>query len=124
MKLHRLGFGTLLLVAVLALGTAVAGSLEPSKHRVKMGKKKDCIACHEKRTPEVFKEWFASDHGMFNVKCAVCHGSVGDDFTMEPTIDRCIGCHADHVASMDLPVMKGKTCFTCHTAHALSPHGM
>ncbi len=124
MKLHRLAMGVVLLAGVLALGVAFAADAPKAEHPVGMGRAKDCAACHEKGTPEIFKEWFSSSHGLFNVKCVVCHGSVGEDFAIQPSMARCVSCHADQLASMSGSAMKGKTCFTCHPAHALTPHGM
>lgn len=112
----------LLALAVLLAGASLAGSAEKPKHR-KVGHGKDCIACHQKLTKKVYAEWYASPHGLNNVKCFVCHGSTGDDFTLEPSMDRCIGCHADQVASMSAPEMDGKNCFSCHPSHRLNPHG-
>jgi hypothetical protein len=88
----------------------------------KVGAVETCEACHAEATPAAFRDWSESAHGINLVKCFVCHGSVGADFTRRPVADRCIGCHADQVASMRAPAMKGKDCFSCHTAHALNPH--
>ena len=73
-------------------------------------------------TPMVVKQWYAGPHGEFNVKCFVCHGSIGEDFTMQPDAMRCVGCHADQVATMDSSMMSGDTCFDCHHQHRLNPH--
>ncbi len=81
-----------------------------------------CDACHAEVTPQVHQEWFAGRHGMNNVKCFVCHGSVGADFVRRAPVERCIGCHGEQVASMAHPVMAGKDCFSCHPPHLLSPH--
>lgn len=81
-----------------------------------------CDSCHAEATPQVYQEWFAGKHGMNNVKCFVCHGSVGADFVRRAPEERCIGCHGEQVASMDHPVMAGKDCFSCHSPHFLSPH--
>jgi len=81
-----------------------------------------CDVCHKEVTPKVYEQWYAGPHGEFNVKCFVCHGSIGDDFTMTPDAQRCVGCHADQVATMDSPMMSGATCFDCHHRHRLNPH--
>jgi hypothetical protein len=83
-----------------------------------------CEECHSQATPAAFREWQQGTHGINLVKCFVCHGSTGADFKRKPVADRCIGCHADQVASMSGAAMKGKDCFSCHTAHALNPHAM
>ena len=81
-----------------------------------------CEECHAEATPGPFREWKEGTHGINLVKCLVCHGSTGADFTRKPVANRCLGCHADQVASMSGAPMKGKDCFTCHTAHSLNPH--
>jgi hypothetical protein len=81
-----------------------------------------CEACHADATPVPVREWKSGTHGINLVKCFVCHGSTGADFERKPAVDRCTGCHAEQVASMRGPAMKGKDCFTCHAAHSLDPH--
>lgn len=81
-----------------------------------------CESCHAETHPEVVKGWRAGEHALNGVKCFVCHGSAGDDFTRSPGTSGCLGCHAPQVETMDTAFMKGKTCFTCHDPHALSPH--
>ncbi|MFN2442397.1 MAG: multiheme c-type cytochrome [Thermoanaerobaculia bacterium] len=81
-----------------------------------------CADCHADIHPEVVQAWYAGPHGMNNVLCFVCHGSTGEDFTIEPTPERCLGCHPQQVATMEHPKMKEKSCFSCHSAHALNPH--
>jgi hypothetical protein len=81
-----------------------------------------CESCHAGTHPEIVGAWESSKHSLGGVKCVVCHGSVGDGFTRAPTTTGCIGCHAPQVETMTAAFMKGKTCFTCHDPHALSPH--
>lgn len=114
-----------ILVLVIAAGWAIAGpGTNPYSHpEVEGAVTADaCDVCHKEVTPEVYKDWYSSDHGMMNVKCFVCHGSTGDDFSTKPGADRCVACHADHVESMGAPFMDDKSCFTCHPAHALTSH--
>ncbi len=84
----------------------------------------ECVECHAEpgMTPLVVEEWYASKHGKFLVKCNVCHGSIGEDFTSTPPIERCVGCHSEQVDSMGEPIMKDKTCFSCHTKHGFLSH--
>jgi len=112
----------ILLAATLLTGLSLTIGAEPEGHP-DVGKSGECVACHEAVTPEVTKEWFAGPHGLNNVKCFVCHGSTGTNFTKVPDTTRCVGCHADQVVSMSEPMMKGKTCFSCHPNHLLKPHG-
>lgn len=89
----------------------------------KVDASQECDACHEKETPRVYKLWAASEHGANLVKCFMCHGALDTpDFTRKPAPDRCEPCHDEQVASLQAPLLKGKTCFNCHEAHALSPH--
>jgi hypothetical protein len=80
-----------------------------------------CDVCHAEMTPEVHQEWYAGRHGKNNVKCFVCHGSIGDDFTKTPPAFRCISCHADQVATIEKQAVP-PGCFDCHPPHLLSPH--
>lgn len=82
----------------------------------------ECQVCHADVTPEIVDEWFAGSHGKFNVKCFVCHGTVGANFTRKPAAERCVGCHADRVASMQAMTAGPQDCFACHTNHLLDPH--
>ena len=81
-----------------------------------------CDGCHAELTPEVHAQWFASKHGLLNVKCFVCHGSTGEDFVRTPLPERCIGCHFANVESLGHDFMDGRECFTCHPPHRLNPH--
>ena len=78
----------------------------------------ECLDCHADEA----KMWLESQHGLNNVKCSVCHGDIQSNFMAPPPVDRCIGCHADAVASMKTERMSEKTCFSCHTGHSLTPH--
>ena len=109
--------GLMLLVAVWVVGGEVPESAHPD-----VDLNTPCDVCHAEITPKVVKQWYAGPHGEFNVKCFVCHGSIGSDFTMKPDTMRCVGCHADQVATMDSSMMSGNTCFTCHHQHRLNPH--
>jgi hypothetical protein len=83
-----------------------------------------CLACHAEATPEVVKQWEAGPHGLVLVKCFVCHGSVGKDFTVAPGIRRCEGCHPAEFASVAAARGAGpKVCFDCHSPHELGAQG-
>jgi hypothetical protein len=82
----------------------------------------ECRECHESATPQVWEEWLQSAHGLNGVLCFVCHGSTGADFVRVPAAERCAGCHSVQVDSLNNQFMKGKSCFSCHPAHALNPH--
>lgn len=83
-----------------------------------------CDTCHGEPdvTPVVVEEWYGGPHGKFMVQCYVCHGSVNEDFVASPTMERCVGCHAEQVDTMSSPFMKDKTCSSCHPNHSLEPH--
>ena len=81
-----------------------------------------CADCHRDTHPEVVAAWNAGPHGLNNVLCFMCHGSIGEDFTMKPSAGRCISCHGEQVETMSRPMMQDKDCFTCHAPHALNPH--
>lgn len=116
---------TLAIAVVLAVSLAPAAAGKPQAKKAvhpDVDTSEACHSCHEGVTPEVVEEWQASDHGMMNVLCFVCHGSTGSDFRKKASADRCVGCHAEKVESMKTPFMKGKDCFSCHPPHALNPH--
>ena len=83
----------------------------------------DCHECHRRATPAVVTEWEAGPHGVGMVKCLVCHGSTGADFTRGARSDRCAGCHAAEVASVTPARGKPAICFSCHAPHALGAQG-
>jgi hypothetical protein len=80
-----------------------------------------CQSCHAEATPEVVKRWEGGKHGLVLVKCFVCHGSAGKDFTARPGNRRCEGCHPAALAAV-APARKGgaKTCSDCHVPHSLA----
>ncbi|MCP4660077.1 MAG: hypothetical protein GY856_32140 [bacterium] len=110
---HAIG----IVVVLTIVGLPLAGTDQPgagAHPEVEAGS--TCVGCHQELTPEVAEEWYASKHGINNVKCFVCHGSTGEDFTREVQADRCVGCHYELTESAPGP------CFSCHPSHALSPH--
>jgi hypothetical protein len=82
----------------------------------------DCLSCHRDMSPDIVSDWEASKHGTRNVPCITCHGAVGAGFVRRPAAARCVACHAEMVHTLNLPAMKGKGCFSCHSAHRLNPH--
>jgi hypothetical protein len=89
-----------------------------------VGGDQDCAGCHEQATPAAWRAWEAGPHGLSLVKCQVCHGSTGKDFTMRPAPERCRGCHGAELDSIAPLIQKGVGCFACHAPHTLaaSPH--
>ncbi|MFW5906181.1 MAG: multiheme C-type cytochrome [Desulfobia sp.] len=76
-----------------------------------------CQQCHKKVTPEVYKEWYKSDHGIAMVKCYQCHGSF-ENFRLTPAISACDSCHSDMVEKCPTK----KPCWGCHTPHKFEEH--
>ncbi len=76
-----------------------------------------CSQCHKDVTPNVYKEWYASLHGLDNVKCFQCHGTF-EDFHVTPPIMKCEACHAQQVEKMKVK----KACWECHPAHGFNEH--
>ena len=114
------GFG----VAVLAAAVSLAAPPRKEKKAVhpEVGAAETCDGCHAEMTPEVVREWNMGKHGLYGVKCFICHGSTGKDFVRRAPKERCIACHAEMVASMTRPKLAGKDCFSCHEPHPLSSH--
>lgn len=85
----------------------------------KIEPQQECSDCHE----DEFNQWQSSRHGLNQVKCLVCHGSVQENFIAKPSPARCEACHDQKFAQLKSdPFMKGKSCFTCHPPHTLRPH--
>ncbi len=76
-----------------------------------------CSDCHREETPEIVDSWYASTHGIANVKCYQCHGTY-EEMQRVPAMKRCAACHEDKVSSP----LQGKTCWDCHPAHNFSGH--
>lgn len=115
----------LLLLALAAgvLGAAPSKGKEAAHPAVGPDAVESCESCHADVTAPVVQEWQASDHGLTMVKCFVCHGSTGKDFTVRPAAQRCDGCHAAQVASVTPARGAPRACFDCHAPHALSAEG-
>ena len=73
-----------LIVLMLGAASIAAGPGEGAPAHPEVDQAVECQVCHAEVTPKVVKEWDASPHGKFNVKCFVCHGSIGADFTHGP----------------------------------------
>lgn len=114
------GIGVAVLAAAVALG-APPRRQKPAVHP-QVDATESCEECHAGITPDVVKEWNLGKHGLHSVKCFVCHGSTGKDFVKRPPKERCVGCHAEEVASLARPKLAGKDCFSCHEPHPLSSH--
>jgi hypothetical protein len=91
----------------------------PDCHRVQFGKQ-DCGDCHMKETPDMYKQWIGSKHGINSVKCGTCHGDVVNYRAM-PDRMVCIGCHSMQVKNM--PAQANVTnCAYCHKSHWFTIH--
>jgi len=76
-----------------------------------------CSQCHMQATPDIYKEWFNSVHGIANVKCFQCHGTF-ENFHVTPEMKKCEACHAREVAHSP----KGMSCWSCHPEHKFTVH--
>lgn len=72
----------------------------------------DCADCHTEATPDVYKEWYDSVHGVAMIKCYLCHGTF-ESFVVSPQRDNCATCHADM-----LEKEQGTPCYECHIPHS------
>ena len=79
-----------------------------------------CATCHK----VIYAQWKASPHAANGVECTVCHGeTTAADFAGKPGLSTCDTCHSDQVAQLKSdPFMAGKTCVSCHQAHAFVEH--
>ncbi|HYG68318.1 MAG TPA: hypothetical protein VD838_11680, partial [Anaeromyxobacteraceae bacterium] len=121
MKTRPLGL-SILLSALVVLTAACATTRGPSGTTRATASHPDvgaaaateaCATCHEGATPAIANAWAASAHGMNLVRCFVCHGSTGADFTASPATDRCSGCHAQQ-AERVAARPESASCFACH----------
>lgn len=72
-----------------------------------------CADCHKEATPDIYKEWFDSNHGIAMVKCYQCHGTF-ETFRVTPSRSNCAVCHEEMMGKCP----KDKDCWACHTPHA------
>ncbi len=79
-----------------------------------------CATCHK----AIYDQWKASPHGANGVECTICHGeTTAKDFAGTPALSTCDTCHTDQVAQLKSdPFMSGRTCVSCHQAHAFVEH--
>lgn len=127
---------SLMLSALLAVAGVQAGSLRAGERGAMEGAvhpdvgetAQTCDGCHAEVTPEIHRAWYASAHGVNNVKCFVCHGSLTERFAVQASTDRCAACHAGQIPSMEafsrFIGKEGSSCFACHPPHWLSPHAL
>ncbi len=77
-----------------------------------------CVTCHKVATPEIYKDWFASTHGIGNVRCFQCHGTY-ENFRKVPEMTTCAVCHQGQMASR---TDQEKACWECHAPHLFRGH--
>lgn len=101
----------LVLPALCVLGTAAEIK---AKHPKLTDQEKyiACDQCHAEATPEVYKQWFDSRHGVAMVKCYQCHGTF-ETFRVTPTRQDCAACHENMMQKCP----KEKPCWQCHPPH-------
>ncbi len=76
-------------------------------------KMQPCYECHKDVTPDIYKKWFDSRHGIGQVRCFQCHGGY-DDLKVVPDVSKCSVCHTK---AMEHCSTKDNSCWTCHNAH-------
>ena len=109
------------LVFAVAAQPAVAQQAQPTHvHHRLIPAGDTCATCHK----GIYDQWKASPHATNSVECTVCHGeTTAPDFAGKPGLSTCETCHSDQVASLKSdPFMNGKTCVSCHQAHAFVEH--
>ena len=114
---------TLFVFLVLAIAANPAGAQqEQARHIVHrlIPAGDTCAPCHK----AIYDQWKASPHSANGVECTVCHGeTTAKDFAGTPALGTCEACHTDQVAQLKSdPFMSGKTCVSCHQAHAFVEH--
>ena len=118
MKTNRYVFLLLIMLAALTACTSLqkitgsAGHPKLSEQDMLIA----CSECHQKATPQVYTEWYASTHGLGNVKCYQCHGTYEALQTTPDMAQSCGSCHADKLGAHT----GDQTCWECHSAHNFS----
>lgn len=117
-----------LILLAMAAGFAMANSqsdeTSPTVHP-EVDPSIECHQCHEAFHEDLVLRWEKSAHGAVQVKCFVCHGDTRENFIKHPSRDRCLGCHAEQVASMGKGTLANTDdCFFCHLPHLLNPHAL
>ena len=111
-----------LLLASLCLVWTCASALGSEGSASKTGKHPEiteqeklvaCDECHQKATPDIYKQWFDSLHGIGMVKCYQCHGTF-ENFNVEPAVSVCATCHEKMVEKCP----KDQKCWACHKPHS------
>ena len=117
-------FSSVLLV-LLVLAAAVQPAIAQKAHATQKYHQmipagKTCSSCHQM----TYAQWKGSAHGANDVQCTVCHGEItAQSVSATPALSTCDTCHAEQVAQLKSdPFMKGKTCVSCHQAHAFVEH--
>ncbi len=100
-----------LLVASWVSGASSAESAHPELSEAEM--LIPCSSCHQENTPDIYQQWYDSNHGIGMVKCYQCHGTF-ETFVVSPPVQNCDTCHGgmsgeDHT--------EGKICWECHAPH-------
>jgi len=124
-KLLRLG---LLLIMFSVASACTAGTSRTGTEGIKSSgpshpqlseqeKLTPCAQCHNDVTPDLYKQWYDSVHGIANVKCFQCHGTY-ENFRVEPDETNCAACHN----AQYLKRPKDKKCWVCHPAHNFFAH--
>ncbi len=73
-----------------------------------------CAKCHMNQV----QAWEKSLHGIYQVRCVICHGDLEKRFERVAKPSNCVMCHGKSVE--DLEKAKGfQTCFDCHKGHTL-----
>ena len=75
-----------------------------------------CMECHQEETPDAFNAWKVSSHGKMNFGCYMCHGDGVEEFSANPSVERCEACHSDHEECMTKNV---DGCYDCHDGHSM-----
>ncbi len=116
----------LLVITVAVASACTAGASKKASTSTKMGthpelsaqeKLTPCAQCHKDATPEIYKEWYDSVHGIANVKCFQCHGTY-EDLKVSPDETHCAACHN----AQYLKRPSDKKCWDCHPAHHFFIH--
>ena len=106
----------LVLIGLMILILPTVGGAKEKTH-VAVPEDQECSECHVDQTTV----WFNGKHGLMNVKCIVCHSSPDKNFTPQPGITRCRGCHGEEVDQVQKKTAKAeKACFPCHDHHSLA----
>ena len=100
----RIPNATLVALACVVLAPAAPG---PWAATGEGGPGEECLTCHRKLSPGLYRQWSASRHGEAGVTCIECHGAAADDTDA-----------FEHHGALIATLVTPRDCGACHAEEA------